>query len=164
MSKSTENYQLNNQPDIIEISGSLRLVKYYENYKETLKWYEDKDICRQVDNIDHTYSLEDLKRMYEYLSSHGEVYYISYKEDDWKLIGDVSLWDNNIAIVITREYQNKHIGRKVISKMIERAKELGIKELKAKIYSFNMQSQKAFLSAGFKQINGEEFSYKIRPD
>ena len=66
------------------------------------------------------------------------------------LCGDVSLrTTGELAIVICKEYQNKHIGRKVIEKMLELARERGLAECFAHIYSFNIQSQKMFESIGF---------------
>ena len=41
------------------------------------------------------------------------------------------------------------------------AKERGIKELIANIYSFNQQSRKMFESIGFKQIDEELYMYKL---
>jgi len=39
----------------IVIDEELTLVPYYPNYDETFTWYQDKDVCKQVDNIDHVY-------------------------------------------------------------------------------------------------------------
>lgn len=51
-------------------SDRLTLVPYFPNEKQTLKWYQDPKICKQVDNIDTVYDLTKLRRMYEYLSVH----------------------------------------------------------------------------------------------
>lgn len=103
------------------IDENIRLIPYYPNEKETLIWYQDLDLCKQVDNIDHVYDLDLLKRMYGYLRQNGYLYYIEYKG---KLIGDCSLqFNSELAIVISKHYQNKHIGRKVIKNLIELAKE-----------------------------------------
>ena len=97
--------------------------------------------------------------MYDYLSAHGNCYYIQYQG---KLVGDVSLRDNaEIAIVVCKEYQNRHIGRKCILDMIELAKEKGMDKVKANIYSFNTQSQKMFQSIGFIKTDEEWYAYAI---
>ena len=97
--------------------------------------------------------------MYNYLSTNGECYYIQFNNT---LVGDVSLYNcNELAIVISKEFQNQHIGRKCVQKMIQQAKERGIKELIANIYSFNQQSRKMFESIGFKQIDEELYMYKL---
>ena len=80
--------------------------------------------------------------MYDYLSSNGDCYYIEY---EGKLVGDVSLRDNGeIAIVVYKEYQNRHIGKRCVLVMLKLAKEKGMSKVKANIYSFNKQSQIMF--------------------
>lgn len=143
----------------IIIENNLKLISYFPNQEITLKWYQDLDVCKQVDNIDIPYTIERLNAMYNYLSSNGYCYYIEFNNT---LVGDVSIFnDNEIAIVISKEFQNQHIGRKCINQMILLAKEKGIKELKATIFSFNKQSKKMFEVAGFKKVGKELYIYKI---
>lgn len=90
------------------VDEEISLMPYYPNEETALPWYQDPDVCRQVDNIDHVYTSERLNAMYKYLSTHGACYYISYRG---VLVGDVSLRNSGeLAIVICREYQNRHIG------------------------------------------------------
>ena len=63
-----------------------------------------------------------------------------------------------INIVISKSFQNKHIGRRVVNEIIQLAKEKGIQELHAEIYTFNTQSQKMFQSVGFKQVDDEQYA------
>ena len=85
--------------------------------------------------------------------------------DNGLLVGDISLRDNaEIAIVICKEYQNKHIGRRCVLNMLARAKEKGLKEVKANIYSFNTQSQRMFESVGFKRTEEEWYCYPLTED
>lgn len=142
------------------IDSEIVLVPYYPDYEETFMWYQDPDVCKQVDNIDHVYTMETLKAMYTFLSTHGECYYIQY---NGKLVGDVSLRDNQeLCIVVCKEYQNRHIGRRCICDMLKLAKEKGYDCVKANIYSFNIQSRKMFLSVGFEKTDDEWYSYPIR--
>ena len=46
------------------VDEEIVLVRYYPNYKTTLAWYQDLDLCKQVDNRDTVYDLELLKCMY----------------------------------------------------------------------------------------------------
>ncbi len=116
----------------ISVEGNIRLVPYYPAYDTALAWYQDAQLCKQVDNRDFVYDLPLLKRMYHYLDTHGELFYIEYRG---VLCGDVSLrTTGELAIVICKEYQNKHIGRKVIEKMLELARERGLAECFAHIY------------------------------
>lgn len=143
----------------IIIENNLKLISYFPNQEITLKWYQDLDVCKQVDNIDIPYTIERLDAMYNYLSSNGDCYYIEFNNT---LVGDVSIFnDNEIAIVVSKEFQNQHIGRKCINQMILLAKAKGIKELKATIFSFNTQSKKMFEAVGFKQVDKELYIYKI---
>lgn len=143
----------------IIIENNLKLISYFPNQEIALKWYQDLDVCKQVDNIDIPYTIERLDAMYNYLSSNGDCYYIEFNNT---LVGDVSIFnDNEIAIVVSKEFQNQHIGRKCINQMILLAKAKGIKELKATIFSFNKQSKKMFEAVGFKQVDKELYIYKI---
>ena len=62
-----------------------------------------------------------------------------------------------INIVIAKPFQNKHIGRRVVNKIIQLAKEKNIRELHAEIYAFNAQSQKMFQSMGFQKVANERY-------
>lgn len=140
------------------IDDEIRLIPYYRNDDVSLEWYQDPDVCKQVDNRTEPYDLALLHRMYDYLSMHGECYYIEYQN---VLVGDVSLRDDGeTAIVVCKEYQNRHIGRRCIEEMIKLAKEKGMQTVKANIYSFNSQSRKMFESAGFYRIDDEWYEYR----
>ena len=80
--------------------------------------------------------------MYDDLSMHGACHDIEYQG---VLVGDVSLRENGeLAIVICREYQNRHIGRRCIAEMRKLAREQGMDRVTANIYSFNMDQTWAF--------------------
>ena len=141
------------------VDSEIMLVPYYRNDTASLPWYQDLQVCKQVDNRDTPYDLELLHRMYDYLSTQGDCYYIEYKG---KLVGDVSLEDSGeIAIVVCREFQNQHIGRRCILDMLKLAREKGMNWVKANIYSFNEQSQRMFLSVGFKETDVEWYEYVL---
>lgn len=141
------------------VDEEIKLVRYYPNYATALEWYQDLDLCKQVDNRDTVYDLALLKGMYGYLNQHGDLFYIKYKN---RLCGDVCLQPNGeINIVIAKPFQNKHIGRRVMNEIIKLAKEKDIHELHAEIYSFNTQSQKMFQSIGFKKVNNELYVLNI---
>ena len=63
----------------ISVEGNIRLVPYYPAYDTALAWYQDAQLCKQVDNRDFIYDLPLLKRMYHYLDTHGELLYIEYR-------------------------------------------------------------------------------------
>ncbi len=139
------------------IDDELSLIPYFPNEDVTLEWYQDKELCKQVDNIDGVYSRERLTAMYTYLSTHGDCYYISYRG---VLVGDVTLKDDGeVSIVVCREYQNRHIGRKCVRELIRAASEKGLTQITARIYSFNAQSRRMFESVGFVRRDDELYSY-----
>ena len=141
------------------IDSQLRLIPYYRNDAASLPWYQDLDVCKQVDNRDAPYDLELLHRMYDYLSAHGDCWYIAYNGE---LVGDISLSNNGeIAIVVRKESQNKHIGRRCVLELLKCAREKGMERVKANIYSFNTQSQRMFLAVGFVQTDAEWYEYKL---
>ena len=141
------------------VDSEIKLIPYYRNDEASLPWYQDLDVCKQVDNRDKPYDIGLLHGMYDYLCAHGECYYIEYKGI---LVGDISLTDNaEVSIVVCKEYQNQHIGRRCVLNMLTRAKEKGLKEVKANIYSFNRQSRKVFESVGFHRIAEEWYQYDI---
>ena len=137
------------------VDDEITLVAYYPNYATALEWYQDIELCKQVDNRDTAYDIKLLKGMYKYLNNHGDLFYIKYKN---RLCGDVCLQPNGeVNIVIAKPFQNKHIGRRVINEIIQLAKEKNIPQLHAKIYWFNTQSQKMFQSIGFKKVDDEDY-------
>lgn len=139
----------------IIVDQEIKLVGYYSNYKTALAWYQDLDLCKQVDNRDTVYDLGLLKGMYRYLNQKGDLFYIKYRN---RLCGDVCLQpDGEVNIVVAKPFQNQHIGRRVMDGIIRLAKEKGMKELHAEIYSFNKQSQKMFESIGFRQVDDEKY-------
>ena len=141
------------------VNEDIVLVPYYPNYEVALEWYQDKDLCKQVDNIDFVYSLERLKSMYNYLSSGGDCYYIEYCG---RLVGDITLKDGVISIVVCKEYQNRRIGRRCVENVIDLAREKGLDQVKAEIYSFNTQSQRMFESIGFEHSEEDWYVLNIK--
>ena len=61
------------------VDEEISLVKYYPNYAKALEWYQDPEVCKQVDNRDEVYDLKLLKRMYRYLDRKGWLFYIKYR-------------------------------------------------------------------------------------
>ena len=97
--------------------------------------------------------------MYKYLDKHGDLFYIKYKN---RLCGDVCLQSSGeVNIVIARPFQNLHIGRRVMHEIIQLAKEKQISQLRADIYSFNIQSQKMFQSIGFVKVAAEQYALSL---
>lgn len=140
--------------EIRTVDEEIRLIPYYPAPEVTLPWYEDAELCLQVDGDPTPYTPEKLHRMYEFLNANGFCYYIEYKG---RPVGDVTLRHNGeICIVVCREYQNRGIGRRCVGHMLTLAGEKGMEQVRANIYAFNQQSRRMFLAAGFRQT-GEEW-------
>ena len=87
-----------------------------------------------------------------------------YRNDEASLpwYQDVSLRENSeIAVVVCKEYQNQHIGRRCVLEMLKLAREKGMERVKANIYSFNGQSQRMFQSVGFEKTAEEWYESKL---
>ena len=133
------------------------MIPYYRNDTVSLPWYQDPDVVKQVDDRDTPYDVDLLHRMYDYLCANGACYYIEY---NGTLVGDVSLRnDGEIAIVICKAYQNRHIGRRCVQALLQLAQEKQLRTVKANIYTFNTQSQKMFQSVGFTKTAPEWYEY-----
>ena len=153
------------QPAIIPIDESLRLRKFDGVYDFALEWYRDAETVYLVDGKCDLYTMERLKGMYEYLNDAGELYFIEVLETDtWKPIGDVTFWQEDMPIVIgDRNYRGKKIGRKVVSALAERGKELGYDHLEiGEIYDWNESSRRCFESVGFVAYEKTEKGAKYR--
>ena len=118
-----------------------------------------------VDGKFQPYDRERLKKMYHYLNERGEVYFIELKDENgWRPIGDVTFWQEDMPIVVGEKgLRGKKIGRRVVKALIERAKQLGYKELYVDmIYHYNPGSQRMFESVGFTAYQTTEKGKKYK--
>ena len=141
------------QPAVIQIDDTLRLRKYDGMYEFALKWYQDEEIVYLVDGKKDPYTIERLGGMYRYLDDAGELYFIEVLENGtYKPIGDVTFWQEDMPIVIgEHEYRGKGIGKKVVSALVQRGKELGYNYLEVdEIYDWNEGSRRCFEGIGFR--------------
>ncbi len=157
-----------NQPEIIFIDYKLRVRSpKKEEWSTAVPWYSNPKVMYYSEGAkDKIYNIEEIIKMYEYLSNVGELYFIEVLEEmQWKSIGDVTLSEENIPIAIGEEaYWGKGIGTKVIAKLIERARAIGLNKISIPaIYHYNKRSQNLFKALGFIEIgeNHNEKSYEL---
>jgi len=153
------------QPEILQIDGTLRLRKYDGVHDFALDWYQDEETVYLVDGKRDPYTIERLGGMYRYLNNVGELYFIEVLENGtYKPIGDVTFWQEDMPIVIgDRNYRGKKIGRKVVSALVERGKELGYDHLEiGEIYDWNVGSRRCFERVGFVAYEKTEKGAKYR--
>lgn len=151
------------QPDIIDVNESLRLIKPLKNrWFLALEWYSNDEIMYYSEGVrNKVYDIDTIDRMYSYLSSIGELYFIEYKvSGEWIAIGDVTLSSKNMPIVIGNPlFWSKGIGHSVIEVLINRAKIIGITEIFIpEIFHYNYRSKNLFESFGFKLVEGNNKS------
>lgn len=157
------------QPELINIDATLRLRSYDGNYQVAIPWYQDETVYYNSEGISDPAKMPDaeyVREMYEYLTSHGELYFIEvFENGNFRAIGDVTLKAENPPIVIgVPKYRGKGIGTKVMGVILQRAKEIGIKKIfGSTIYDYNTASRRLHENLGFKcvEIRGKERIYEI---
>ena len=140
------------QPEIIPVDDTLRLRKFDGDYDVALPWYQDRETLLLVDGKEDPYTPTRIKGMYDYLDAHGELYWIEYRQEGTFVpIGDVTFWQEDMPIVIgEKAFRGKGIGRRVVTALCQRAKELGYQKIYVdEIYDFNTGSQRCFERVGF---------------
>lgn len=140
------------QPEIIPVDDNLRLRRFDGDYDLALPWYQDRETVLLVDGKEDPYTPERIKRMYDYLSERGELYWIEARtESGYVPVGDVTFWQGDMPIVIgDRSCRGRGVGRRVIGALCRRARELGWRAAYVdEIYDFNTGSRRCFESAGF---------------
>ena len=154
------------QPEILNIEDALRLRKFDGHFDFAFRWYQDEELVYLVDGVRRPYSRETLSNMYHYLDRHGELYFIEVLDGEWKPIGDVCFWQEDLPIVIgERAYRGKGIGGKVISALIERGRALGYDRIFVnEIYDYNVASRKCFENAGFRVLERTETGNRFYMD
>ncbi|HEM5491628.1 TPA: GNAT family N-acetyltransferase [Streptococcus suis] len=153
------------QADILKIDKQVRLRRYDGRHDFAFEWHQDLELVWLIDGDQERYSQDLLDRMYDYLSKNGECYFIEIFEDDQFVpIGDVTLFADDFAIAIgDKRYWKKGIGTKVLHRMIERAREVGLEEiLVEEIYDWNTGSRKLFEKCGFEAVEKTEKGWSYR--
>jgi len=93
-----------------------------------------------------------VRRMYDALSTKGELYLIEICEaGGWRAIGDAALLPDDVPIVIGRpEDRSRGLGGQVLQLLLRRARTLGWTELRVgAIDPANVRSRRMFERAGF---------------
>lgn len=151
------------QPEFLSVSNTIRLRKFDDKFHFAFPWYQDLDAMYYMDGTREAYSMERITRMYQYLYSRGELYFIEALENGTFIpIGDVTFWQEDMPMIIgVAAYRGKGIGRAVVSALIQRGKKLGYDKLYVnEIYDFNLPSQRCYQSVGFVPIEKTERGHR----
>lgn len=157
------------QPQIIAIDENLRLRAFDRNYAVALPWYHNEAVyynSEGITDLSKIPNMDYIKRMYDFLSTYGELYFIEVKEKGVFIpIGDVTLKEENPPIAIGVDvYRGVGIGKRVMRAIIQRAREIGIKRFyETVIYDYNIASQRLYESSGFVcvGVDGREKMYEL---
>lgn len=153
------------QPDVLFVNDAIRLRKFDGVFDFALDWYQDEETLMLVDGVYQPYTMERLSRMYMHLDQQGELYFIEVRENHVFIpIGDVTFSREDMPIVIgVAAYRGRGIGRKVVTRLIERGRQLGYSSLGIReIYSHNQGSQQLFQSVGFQKCERTEKGHRYK--
>jgi len=144
--------------NILQITDQLRLIKVQKkDYQIAEPWYANKNILWYSENRVVPYSLEEITHMYDFLSKNDALYFIEILESKWKPIGDITLSDKRLPMVLIPAYQGKGLGTQILKFMLVHAKSIGYERIKLSgIYTYNDRSINTYKKVGFKESNRDE--------
>ena len=114
--------------------------------------YRDRETVDLVDGPDSpTYDRDRVAAMYDALGAQGELYLVERLTSvGWLAVGDVTLAPDTLPIVLAPGHRRKGIGRRVVLRLAERARELGWSELQVReVLRGNTGSHRLFTGLGF---------------
>lgn len=130
----------------------LRRAELEEYEQVALPWYQDPEVLQLSEGGEPPYDRARIRRMFEVLSSKGELYLIEVEEAaGWRVVGDAALIPEDVPIVIGQaEDRGRGIGTEVLRLLVLRARALGWTEARATgIAPANHRSRRLFERAGF---------------
>lgn len=142
-------------PEILPVDEGLRLRPYAGDADVDVAWpwYRDAETVALVDGPGSpTYARDRVAAMYQALCAQGEVYLIERRTPGgaWEAIGDVTLAPDTIPIVLAPECRAQGIGRRVLLRLVDRARVLGYDELRVlEVYPGNDAAVRLLTGLGF---------------
>jgi GNAT superfamily N-acetyltransferase len=141
-------------PEILWVDEDVRLRPYAGDADVDLAWpwYRDPETVELVDGPGSTpYDRDRVSAIYDALLAQGEVYLIERRTPEgWEPIGDVTLAPDTLPIVIAPGQRRRGIGRRVLLRLVDRARVLGWSELRVReVNDDNAASHRFFAGLGF---------------
>jgi len=130
----------------------LRTVDALEYERLALPWYADPEVLRYSESGAPAYDLRTIRRMFESLSSRGELYVIEVADGaSWCAVGDAALLEDALPIAIGEPAQrSRGVGSRALRLLIHRARELGWKSLRVDgVLCENVPALRMYQRAGF---------------
>lgn len=158
------------QPEIIQLTGKLRLKKYDGHYEKALAGYQDPYVYQNSEGIFDDSKKPDLdyvKGMCRYLDQNGELYFIEALEGDgYRAVGDVTVKPENPPVAIWfGEYRGKGVGTLAMEAVINRLRELGYPQIHdSTVYKWNEPSLRMHLKLGFVIVRETDKDYYLDID
>lgn len=141
-------------PEILPVDEELRLRPYAGDVDVDLAWpwYRDPETVALVDGPGSpAYDRDRVASMYDALVTQGEVYLIERRTSEgWQAVGDVTLAPDTLPIVVAPGQRGQGIGRRVLLRLVDRARVLGWQELRVReVYDDNTASHRLLAGLGF---------------
>ena len=111
-----------------------------------------------------TYTREQVSAMYAALAAQGETYLVERRSSSgWEAVGDVTLAPDTLPIVIAPGLRGQGIGRRVVLRLVDRARVLGWTDLRVReVYAGNEASHRLFRGLGFVARDDGPPAYVLR--
>jgi GNAT superfamily N-acetyltransferase len=154
-------------PEILPVDEDLRLRAFAgdPDVDVAWPWYQDPETVALVDGPgDRPYARDRVAAMFEALGAQGEVYLIERRTtaSAWQAVGDVTLAPDTLPIVVAAEWRRQGIGRRVLLRLVDRARVLGWNELRVReVARGNDASHRLFAGLGFVQRDAGPPAYVL---
>jgi len=136
----------------------LRPVNLPDDIAAAVEWYRDPEVLylSQGGGVE-PFDAAMVEKMFSMMSSRCEVHIIEVREQNgWRPVGDASLCQEAgtpIVIGHARD-RSRGIGRIVLARLVERAKEFGWPEMVVNgIYTENVRARRLYEGAGFQVVD-----------
>jgi GNAT superfamily N-acetyltransferase len=154
-------------PEILPVDHELRLrpLGGGEDADAVWPWYRDPETVALVDGPGSpTYTRDRVAAMFEALRAQGEVYLVERRTADrWAVVGDVTLAPDTLPIVIAPTHRRQGVGRRVLLRLVDRARVLGWTELRVReVLPGNDASHRLFSGVGFVPCPAPPPAYVLR--
>ena len=141
-------------PEILPVDDELRLRPFAGDADVDLAWpwYRDPETVALGDGPGSpAYARDRVAAMFEALTAQGEVYLVERRTaSGWEAIGDVTLAPDTLPIVLAPGMRGQGIGRRVVLRLVDRARVLGWSELRVReVAPDNEASHRLFTGLGF---------------
>jgi GNAT superfamily N-acetyltransferase len=144
--------------EILAVDDDLRLRLFAgdPDVDAAWPWYRDLATVALVDAPgEPAYGRDRVAAMYAALAAQGEVYMVELcTPDGWTAVGDVTLAPDTLPIVLAPEHRGHGIGRRVVLRLVDRARVLGWTHLRVReVLPGNEASHRLFTGLGFLPVD-----------